>query len=152
MTIILIKFVLHLLTDSEKKPLFFVASLLLLSACQTAVIQPQLANKQQTPITDNIVAENVPRAPAKAVAQSAVTPVTSLIDIELADTGEFEAQTKPVITAQAIAQKIANENDLGWSELDTEASTNTAAQLRAEAQEKAKKSLWYRLFQHLYLS
>ena len=139
MTIILIKFVLHLLTKSAKKPLFFVAYLLILSACQTAVIQPQLADTPRRPMTDNIVAENVPRASAKAVAQSAVPPVTSLIDIELADTGEFEAQTKPAITAQAIAQKIANENNLGWSELDTEASTNTAAQLLAEAQEKAKK-------------
>lgn len=38
-------------------------------------------------------------------------------------------------SAQQLAEKIAQVNDLGWSELDTQASTSTAADLLAEAYE-----------------
>lgn len=78
------------------KPLLVVFSALLLSACQTPVVTPQLSTQNDNPDTS-------------------------------------VSSTNNINTAQTIAKNVAITNTLGWSELDTDASTSTAAGLAAEA-------------------
>jgi len=140
-TIILIKFFLQRLSTFSKRPLFFLASLLILSACQTAVLQPQLANTQEK-LSVNVTAKNIPNEVVDTSVTNqviSVAPLTTAVDADVDAANTPKANPKTLITAQAIAEKIVNENTLGWSELDTEASTTAAAQLLAQVQEKANE-------------
>ncbi|HIG37237.1 MAG TPA: hypothetical protein EYQ12_06940, partial [Oceanospirillaceae bacterium] len=95
----------------------------LLSACQSALL------------------------PSTATADVEATPLNHVIDDSTNDIKTTIPAKQQVISynssddqslhqsAEQLAEKITQVNDLGWSELDTQSSTSTAADLLAEAYE-----------------
>lgn len=154
MIIILISFVLQRLTKNALKPTFFVGVALLLGACQTSVLQPQVSgtsaplpiDTSETPKSAEKTSSTQKSAPIqtlKPIAPAALVTDVQLGEVPIKNTTAFavvdnKIAMKPTLTAQAIAEQIANDNSLGWSELDTEASTAAATNLLAEAQAKVK--------------
>jgi len=142
--IILTRFFFHYSAYISFKPTLWVISALFLSACQTSIIPPQTANLDPY---DSIELVNTPEDTAKS-AQKSEQPsnqisYNSKVDNTPSAEVLFSTTTLSVIvtdpppeSAESIAEKIANNNSLAWSELDTESSTSTAADLLAEAYEQ----------------
>jgi membrane-bound lytic murein transglycosylase D len=141
----------HLISKCSFKSMFLVAAALLLSACQTPQLQPQLSNSD-TPISDPPTLSSAPINSGLEIPQeghqsnvirynSEVEPYQSAEEIanDGAHVGsELDSEVKPYESAEKIAEKIANDNAHGWSELDSDASTSTAANLLAEAYDQTE--------------
>lgn len=109
--------------------MLLVASVLFLSACQTPPLQPQLSKTDATnspstnligPIDDVVKTSQEARAPNEI---------------------RYNSEVESYQSAEAIAENITNNNTLGWSELDSDASTSTAADLLAEAYQKTEDNI-----------
>ncbi|MBT6076360.1 MAG: LysM peptidoglycan-binding domain-containing protein [Oceanospirillaceae bacterium] len=81
------------------------------------------AQKSEQPSNQISYNSKVDNTPSAEVLFSTTTPSVIVTD-------------PPPESAESIAEKIANNNSLAWSELDTESSTSTAADLLAEAYEQ----------------
>jgi membrane-bound lytic murein transglycosylase D len=118
---------------------------LLVSACQTTPLQPKTSSSDTTnTLNTAVVAADV----ADVAADVAADADADADDDGLVDTVTekpaavllgYNSQTNGFQSAQDIAKGIANDNHLGWSEPDSDASTLAAAELLAEAQQKTKQ-------------
>ena len=118
-------------------------ALLSLSACQTAQLKTTVANEQAK---ETSIATGTPEV--NNTNNYSETPMVSGMATKLvvdplqdnAESADIAAPTdeESYQSAQAIAQSISKDNYLNWSELDTEASTDAAAKLLAEAKKKPK--------------
>ena len=114
-----------------------------LSACQTAQLKSTVAKVQATETSIATATPEVDHtnndSETAMVEDMAIKLVVDPLPANTATsdmappTGEESYQS-----AQAIAQSISKDNYLNWSELDSEASTDAAAKLLAEAQRKPK--------------
>ena len=123
--IILTRFFFHYSAYISFKPTLWVISALFLSACQTSIIPPQTANLDPH---DSIELVNTPEDTAKS-AQKSEQPsnqisYNSKVDNTPSAEVLFSTTTPSVIvtdpppeSAESIAEKIANNNSLAWSEL-----------------------------------
>ena len=59
-------------------------------------------------------------------------------ETELTNVIRYDLETEPYPSAQAIAEKMANDNSLGWSEIDSDASTAEAVHFLTEAHNNIK--------------
>ena len=103
--------------------MFLVAVALLLSACQTPLLQPQQSNSD----TPSSISSD---APIDSV-------VSTPKEIQLSNEIRYNTEAPTYESAE----KIANDNAHGWSELDSDASTATAANLLAEAYDKTEDNI-----------
>lgn len=135
--------------------MFLVAAALLLSACQTPQLQPQLSNSD-TPMSDPLTLSSAPINSGLEIPQeghqsnvirynSEVEPYQSAEEIaeKIANDdahGRYglDSEVEAYESAEEIAEKIANNNAHGWSELDSDASTSAAANLLAEAYDQTE--------------
>jgi membrane-bound lytic murein transglycosylase D len=121
---------LQLISKCSFKSMVLVASALLLSACQTPQLQPQLSNSN-TPISDSHTLSDAPIFSVLGTPQEA----------QQSNVIRYNSEVKPYESAEKIAEKIANDNAHGWSELDSDSSTSTAANLLAEAYDKTEDKI-----------
>jgi membrane-bound lytic murein transglycosylase D len=153
--IILTLHFLHLISKCSFKSMFLVAAALLLSACQTPQLQPQLSNSD-TPMSDPLTLSSAPINSGLEIPQeghqsnvirynSEVEPYQSAEEIaeKIANDdahGRYglDSEVEAYESAEEIAEKIANNNAHGWSELDSDASTSAAANLLAEAYDQTE--------------
>ena len=118
-------------------------ALFCLSACQTAQLKTTVANE---PASETAIATATPEvdhtnndSETAMVEDMAIKLVVEPLSDNTATSDMAPPMgEEPYQSAQAIAQNISNDNYLNWSELDSEASTDAAAKLLAEAQRKPK--------------
>tara|TARA_B110000503_G_scaffold55850_1_gene89628 strand:- start:14927 stop:16780 length:1854 start_codon:yes stop_codon:yes gene_type:complete len=135
--------------------MFLVAAALLLSACQTPLLQPQQSNldipysiSSDAPI-DSVVSTRQETEPSNEIHynseaqtyETAETIAGKITNNESLEWSELDSEAQTYESAEKIAEKIVNDNAHGWSELDSDASTSTAANLLAEAYEKTEHNI-----------
>jgi len=149
--------------------MFFVATALFLSACQTAILQPHLSDPDLSKIADVAKTVDIPEAAqaysASVVAEDTTSDFSEISEVSkviaTTDTNEaieapkeivieisqedepanvirYDSETEPYPSAQSIAKKIATDNSLGWSEIDSDASTAEAEHFLTEAHNSIK--------------
>lgn len=123
--IALIRIFEHKTFQQPFKALVLVAIFLLISACQTTSIKPKTSTSSA----------------AETRVEVAAAPDPLSVDLpqrELPQLHSDQSVKAPFQTAESMAEKMLTDQSLDWSELDSEASTLAAAQLRAEAHKKAQ--------------
>ena len=132
MTIALTRFFSHQTFKRPLKPVLYVATVLFLSACQTPILQPYLSNSDIPKVSD------VPEVANATTEMQKEFVVAIGKDAQPSKEIRYNSETASYPSAQAIAENIANDNSLGWSEIDSDASTSAAADLLAEAHRNIK--------------
>ena len=134
------KFYLHLTAQRSLKAVFLMTAVLLLSACQTTQLQPKSSSPDPTNTLNTAVVADIVVADVTEVAEADNNDlVETATENPAAVLVAYNSKTNGFQSAQDIAKDIANDNHLGWSELDSDASTLAAAELLAEAQQKVKQ-------------
>ena len=132
MIIILTRNFVHHISKDALKSTCLLALVLFLSACQTTPLQPQLSKKDAI---NSTMAKVI--IPVDDLDEVVDTPQEALVFNEI----RYNSEAEPYLSAEAIVENITNNNSLGWSELDSEASTSTAADLLAEAYQNVDQNV-----------
>jgi|TARA_B110000914_G_scaffold129115_1_gene112835 membrane-bound lytic murein transglycosylase D len=142
--IALMRIFLHQTSKCLFKPMLLVAITFFLSGCQTQTLKPQPSNSD-IPVDVADALEIVADTP-----EDIVNAPEDVADVSADVVGEMPQQTQPSSesasnsniaiypAAQKIAEKIASNVFIAWSELDSDDSTQAATDLIAEAYQKTE--------------